>query len=48
MKEVFSVMMTTQSDIIPPIPLSNNLVSVRIDEVVKDIEDKLYDDLKTT
>ncbi|XP_068229546.1 SCAN domain-containing protein 3-like [Palaemon carinicauda] len=41
-------MMPTQKDITPSIPLSNSSVSSKIDEMASDIENKLYDELKTT
>ncbi|XP_068234219.1 protein FAM200C-like [Palaemon carinicauda] len=47
-KEIISTMMPTQKDITPSIPLSNSSVSSRIDEMASDIENKLYDELKTT
>ncbi|XP_068234353.1 SCAN domain-containing protein 3-like [Palaemon carinicauda] len=47
-KEIISTMMPTQKDITPSIPLSNSSVSSRIDEMASDIENELYDELKTT
>lgn len=47
-KEIISTMMPTQKDVTHLIPLSNSSVSSRIDEMANDIENKLYDELKTT
>ena len=41
-------MMATQKDVTLLIPLSNSTMSSRIDEMAKNIENKLCDELKTT
>ena len=47
-KEIINTMMPTQKDVTPSLPLNNSSVSARIDEMAKDIENKLCDELKST
>ncbi|XP_066956316.1 SCAN domain-containing protein 3-like [Macrobrachium rosenbergii] len=47
-KEIINTTVPTQKNVTASIPLSNSSVSTRIDEMAKDIEDKLCDGLKPT
>ena len=47
-KEIMSIMFSNAVDIISNIPLSNNSVSRRIDEISDEITDTLVAELKST